>query len=280
MKLVVAVIVGLVVLGVLVWAGAGTTASQVAIAALTTVVTGAVGYFVKFGLDRATTAMQSQEPLEVTLETDPSKISTFQGGAYEVFLPRAGLAAAAPSPPPEVTAFHDWAAARGAAASGTAMLRLIVQAKNAPVVLSSIRAHVVSRETIAPDGVVLERPTAGAASIRRMAVDLDRDDATLQWQRRSGRVAPTTFTLEANEVEIFDITATLTGGAVRWVLVLDYVVGGRNLSRTVPTDGHLELVIAANSPRYVWDWRDGWARDDGTVFTTAELFRAVTEGAS
>jgi hypothetical protein len=262
----------LAVLGLLWLTGAGKVVTGIAVAALTAVITAAVAFFVKYGLENATSAIRLQPPLSITIETNPEKISTFADEPYDVFVPTAGLQSPLLDSLP--TNFYDWTHAMGGVAMGTMRLRLVVQATNAPVVLTRIASHVVLRRPAPQEGVGLRRPSAGVAAVRDMQVSLDQDDSPVRWKRSSGRTNSATFTLEPGEFEIFDISASLTTGAVEWSITVDCLVRGQNASFTLPHDSHLRTVAPVDEP-YVWDFQSGWTRGELGPISTQELARRV-----
>ncbi len=263
-----AALLGVAILIFLAVIGAESWASGIILATITAAFTGSVGYLVKLGLDRATSARSLATPLEVLVETNPAKISTFSSAQWDVFL--SVPVSRFPSGDSPDSNFYEWSRALGAVPLGTAMLRIVITATKAPVVLTGMRAHVLSREVEPPRGVGLRRPTAGVADVRQMEANLDHDDAPLKMRRRSGRASTETFTLQPGETEVFDVTATLSHGAVRWVLLVDYVVGGQASTMVLREDNPLQLVSTPTRP-YVWESGNRWLAIDGRSLSTRQI---------
>ncbi|MDF3298418.1 hypothetical protein [Streptomyces tropicalis] len=124
--------------------------------------------------------------------------------------------------------------------AGGHTVRVVVTATGtAAVVLTQMRAEVVSREDLPGD---LARHAA-EVPVRRFEVRLDPEPPEV----RALAESDFPYRLTADESEVLDVQVTVDRGVVRWVLWLDWASAGRTGSTRVDLHGS-EFLTAARTP--------------------------------
>jgi hypothetical protein len=239
-------------------------------AALATLATAAVGAFVAYFAPRLLDRITGEDRPKISLETNPAAIDTFSDLPQWFVVPRGQHASGTPGQ--GCMGFHSWGADVGGVQAVESNFRVIVQGGGDQVLISGIRARVLERKPPLA-GTGFECPTAGAAEIRAVRIDLDEPDPTglVIEGDDEGAVA---FTVAENETEVFDITASTERCYCRWVLELVTTQGGDEELITVPEDetpfettalpvNRSPFGFSTHRPHYSWNYTDSWFRKVG-----------------
>ncbi|MFK0259622.1 hypothetical protein [Streptomyces sp. NPDC090445] len=125
-------------------------------------------------------------------------------------------------------------------ASGHSVQVIVTGSSPSPVVLTELRAEVVSREE--RHGEV--SPHAAEIPVRRFEVLLDADPPSV----RPLGASDFPYSVAQDESEVLDLVVTTDSGDVRWVLWLDWTTAGRSGSTRVDLGGQ-PFRTAARHPR-------------------------------
>jgi hypothetical protein len=234
----------------------------------TTVLTAAVSWVVTTVADRTKDRLEAGEPVVVTVESDPTRVSGFGDEVRAVAVPAGQVPA--PDPGAGCRDLYTWARARSGVDAGRSLLHLFVRGERAgEVVIHEIRAVVDRRQAPAP-ALELSCHPDGELEDRRLGIDLDSGSPVARYDSAEGN--PFGFTVRRGEVEAFLITATVNSSAVWWHLEIDVVDGDQRRTVRVDDNGRpFATVPAATGGRWRWG-SDGWSAVDlgpGAVGPTA-----------
>jgi hypothetical protein len=239
-------------------------------AALATLATAAVGASVAYFAPRMLDRITGEDRPRVSLQTNPAEIDTFSDLPQWFLVPRGQQASG--NPGQGCMGFHSWGASVGGVQAVETNLRVIVQGGGDQVLISGIRARVLDRKHPLA-GTGFECPSAGAAEIRAVRIDLDEPDPTGQ-VIEGGDEGPVAFTVAENETEVFDITAFTERCYCKWVLELVTTQGGDEEVITVPEDetpfettalpvNRSPFGFSTVRPHYAWNYTDSWSKTVG-----------------
>src|SRR5215210_493697 len=164
-------------------------------AAVATLATAALGAFVAYFAPRALDHLTGEDRPKVTLQTNPAAIDTFSDLPQWVVIPRGQQASGTPGP--GCMGFHSWGAGLGGVEAPESNFRVVVQGGGDQVLISGIRARVLERKPPL-EGTGFQCPSAGAAEIRAVNIDLDEPDPTGRIIK-GGKERPVAFTVAENE---------------------------------------------------------------------------------
>jgi hypothetical protein len=216
----------------------------------TTVLTAVVAWAVPKIAD---TAVEG-DPVSVTVESDPTRVSAYGSEERAVALPEGPLRA--PNPGPTCGDLYAWARAIEGVDAGRTRLHLFTRGEaEGQVVLSGIRA-VVDRRAAPTFGQQLFCSPEGELSNRTLTIDLDTAEPKIRYESADGR--PFGFTLAAGEVEAFLVTAVTTTSSVWWHLEIDVVSGDERRTLRIDDSGRpFATTAAASEGRWKWE-SDRW----------------------
>jgi hypothetical protein len=211
-------------------------------------------------------AAAASDSIWASVEANPAKIVSFSDFGQALVVPRGSEIIGGPSGN-GCLQFHPWVAKRGGVPAEDTYLRLVLQGKHsAAVLVSSLRARIVQRR--APlAGTPLVCPSAGAAEVRFVQLDLDKRPAVGVYAELTENMSvvrrkPVAFTLKENETEVFDIWASTKHCYCKWIMELDLVVNGRQVVKTVTNNGEPFQTTAWSGDRaYEWDYVSSWLLD-------------------
>ena len=228
------------------------------------ILTATIAWSVSHYLPRLVERVENPEPMRFTLFTNPGEIDTFSDDTQVALIPPGRKVSG--SPGPGCRGFHTWLKEYGGADVGTTKLRVILRGSaTSPVVVERMRARVVDRRRPG-GGIPIECPSAGAAAVRSVAIDLDSPDALAHYVTLNG-TKPLAFTLARDESEIFDLRVSTRECHCRWVLDIGFVANGKPDTLTIMDAGEPFETTAPRrkSPVYTWDYTSSWllSRGDG-----------------
>jgi hypothetical protein len=200
--------------------------------------------------------LASKQPLALSIETNPSRISGFDDLPILAVIPDGVQTTGSPGQGCE--GFRPWVRSHGGVDAGSTKLQLIVQGKVAdPVLISAMRVKILERLPRVT-GVHVECPPAAEAQIRAVAIDLDAIPPHVTYQSGSDR--PFGFTVQEGETETFNMVASARRAHYRWLLELDLVVSGKKRTIQV-SDGGRPFETTSTTGRAWWEWnyRDAWS---------------------
>ncbi|MFF9090487.1 hypothetical protein ACF1BE_29660 [Streptomyces sp. NPDC014991] len=227
---------------------------------VTTVVLGLVSWAVTYLTTKAESLTQSDEPLvTVSVETNPALVGAFEDKAMMGVVPVGTRSTRGPGT--GCQAFHDWLISIGGVDAGDSKLQVAVQgAASQQVQINNMRVILLKREKPTPS-VGLSCPSAGAANLRPITIDLDQAVPRARYQAK-GRLFG--FTVNKGDIETFLVTATAKKARYTWYLELDVVSQGKKA--TVRVDNYGKPFITAPAPEslgWSWNYSDAWYPDDG-----------------
>lgn len=222
----------------------------------TTALTGAVSWWVTQLLTEASAERKAQDPVSVSLETNPSRIGGASDQPINAMFPGGKMGG---DPGPGCDGFRPWVVAQGGIDAGSTKVQIIVQGRVPdPVQISNFRVH-VHRTSPPLTGTFVECPPAAEAQFRAIAVDLDSTPPRVTYRSPSGN--PFGFTLKEGESETFNVIATAQRRYYEWFVELDLVVNGRRQTIRVSDNGKPFQTNPAGSESWSWNYSDGWIRD-------------------
>ncbi len=239
--------------------------------------TAAVGTFVAYFAPRLLDQITGENDLEISLQTNPAAIDTFNDLSQELIVPRGN--AVTGDPGQGCSGFSAWGAHVGGVRASRTDMRIIAQAGADQVSISGIRARMIQREPPL-QGTGFVCPSAGAVEIRSVAIDLDEPDPTGRVVE-GGKSEAVAFTVGENDTEIFDITAFTEKCYCKWVLELVTTQGGDEKIVTVDNDGVPFETTAwgtdplsdfgprITGPYYSWDYEKRWYGPGGKSYPAA-----------
>lgn len=253
-----------------------TVPGKVAAALITAVVGAAVAYFAPGILDSLT----GRDEIQVSVQTDPMKIDTFDDLGRSVVIPYAEPAGGSPGPGCE--GFDRWADQFGAVDASRTDFRIVVQGGSETTYIGGIRAQLLERAGPLP-GVGFRCPSAGGAEVRSVVVDLDQGGAspTGVWVVGDSE-KNISFTVAPGETEVFDVTAHTEACFCRWKLELVTTQGGEEKIVTIDNHGKpfettawgghpaWEETQLHTPPYYDWNWTEEKWRATQDYETLAE----------
>lgn len=240
-----------------------TVPGKLAAALLTAVVGAAVAYFLPGILDSLT----GKDELQISVQTDPAKIDTFNDLAQMVIVPYSQHAGGDPGG--GCGGFASWAEGVGGIDASRTDFRVVVQGGSETVYIGGIRARLLERNQPL-SGVGFRCPSAGVAEVRSVVIDLDQrgSDPVGVWVV-GGAEKNISFTVAPGETEIFDVTAHTEACFCKWVLELETTQGGEEKVVTVEDHGRPFETTAWGGapvweappplhlpPFYDWNWSD------------------------
>jgi hypothetical protein len=258
-----------------------TAPGKVAAALLTALVGVGVTYFVPGLLDSLT----GKDKLQISLQTNAAEIDTFSDLSRTVVVPFDE--AATGSPGPGCIGFLPWATEVGGVRASRTDMRLVVQGGSEEIYIGGMRARVLARSRPL-EGTAFQCPTAGAAEVRTVVIDLDQPGPEAPGVWVVGDVERSiSFTVAPEETEVFDITVHTEECLCKWVLELVTTQGGEE--EIVEVDDHgapFETTSWAGSPTwesslpsdqrlsyYAWDWEEAWTRTSAGEYEPDAIFR-------
>ena len=261
-----------------------TVPGKVAAALVTASVGAVVAYFAPGVIDSLT----GNDELQINVQTNAGEIDTFDDLGRTVVVPFDETAAG--NPGQSCTGFLPWAAEVGGVRAARSDLRLVVQGGSEEVYIGGMRARLLER--LQPlEGTAFRCPSAGAAEIRSVVIDLDRRGSEAAGVWVEGDVEKSiSFTVAPGETEVFDVTAHTEECFCRWVLELVTTQGGEE--KIVEVDDHgrpfettaweggsdWETASREDLSSYQWNWSDAWTRTYKGDYEIDAIFRP-TEGA-
>jgi hypothetical protein len=240
-----------------------TVPGKLAAAILTAVVGAAVAYFAPGILDSLT---GKDEP-QISVQTDPAKIDTFDDLAQMVIVPYSKHAGG--NPGSGCDGFASWAEGVGGVDASRTDFRVVVQGGSETIYIGGIRARLLERSQ-ALSGVGFRCPSAGAAEVRSVVIDLDQRGSNPAgvWVV-GGSEKNISFTVAPGETEVFDVTAHTETCFCKWALELETTQGGEEKVITVEDHGHpFETTAWGGAPAweappplqlppfYDWNWSE------------------------
>jgi hypothetical protein len=251
-------------------------APKAVVAAVVTAVIGAIAaYFVPHVLDQ----IRGENRLHVRLESNPGTIDTFADISHRVIVP--GGRKVGGNPGPGCAGFYPWATAFGGVPAGESNFRLVVQGGGDQTLIEGIRARVLERDPPL-NGTGFVCPTQGALRPRSVCINLDEPNPIGRVVRysefhKSCEGRPVSFTVAANETEVFDVSATTEACYCKWVLELVTTQGGEEKIVSVPGGGEqfdtTPWPASPSRPQYTWDPFGSQWSSGGTTYppNVAEL---------
>ena len=253
------------------WAGLWKKLKTVPGAALGAIGVAVVGLVVTYFGPRLLDRLTAEDRPKISVRANPASIDTFSDQAQFLIVPYGRRAVGGPKGP-GCSGFRSWGASVGGIPAGATNFRLIVQGGGAEVLISGMRAKVMSRKRPVP-GTGFRCPGAGEAEIRAIRIDLD-DPTPAGRVIRGGKKGPVSFTVAKDETEVFDISATTKTCYCRWLLELDTTQDGQAKVISVSDHGKpFETTVLPGNTGfdfgpgrlfYDWNWEEGeWWVDRG-----------------
>jgi hypothetical protein len=197
----------------------------------TTALVAAISYVVPKIIDRLTTS--DSPPVTVTVTSDPSRVSGFNGTERAVAVP--GNDVVAPDPGPGCADLYPWSRANGGADAGASRLHLLVRgADEGQVAITQIRAVIEERAPVRR-GQQFHCLPEGELPNRVLSIDLDDERPVAAYETADGK--PFGFTVAPGEVESFLITAIVARATARWHLAIDVTAGSEQHTIEVDDGG-------------------------------------------
>jgi hypothetical protein len=233
----------------------------IAASAAPAVVTGALGWFARSGLER----IRARRPVFVHVECDVAviygSVPDWVGAAYFF---DCGVTEVPVDPPATGVEWWKWATANhGVAALFSEIMVTIVSRTAETVVVDGFRGQLVAAEP-APIGSIVVHPVGGADIVKRQAsLRFGSMGITSRFieagsgQERGGF----TFALAAGEPARLSVTGSADEDRYlyRWKGVLDLIVAGRRRSIQISDSGQPFLLHGGGACPH-FEWRDGaWA---------------------
>ncbi len=231
--------------------------------ALTTAVTVLVTWLTTQGLAVLERQRDLEDAVTISVQTNPQQVAPFSGEGVSVVMPP--QTKVAPDPGEGCNDFHPTLTGAGGADADQTRLQVVVQGSaTAAVLLSNLRAVVTKREQPLT-GTVASCPSAGAAQIHSVRIDLDAQNAVAKLESSNDHFG---FTIAEGETETFLVTAETQGCFCEWHLELEMVVAGHRQYREVWNGTQpFRTSASSDSTKLVeWDWSGSWSvwNDYGT----------------
>jgi hypothetical protein len=226
--------------------------------ALTTALTVLVTWLVTQALTSVERERDLANPVTVSVESNPANIGAFSDLSIEVALPAS--VQTAPDPGSGCGRFHPKLLGMGAADAGATHLQVVVQGSTSEAVLvSNMRAVVTERERPST-GPLAVCPSAGAAQIRPVSIDLDDQSPAAELQSGDAEFG---FTVAQGETETFLVSATTEECFCEWHLEVELVVAGERRVEEISDRGQPFSTTASSAltPRLEWDYEGIWYAD-------------------
>lgn len=222
---------------------------------LTTALTTAVSWGATVVLTHVTTPRAAKhDPIAVSVETDPSRISGISSAGVVGVIPTSVRTQG--SPGGGCDGFHNWLIKNHGIDAGRTSLQLVLQGRSdSAVLISSMRVRILSKLPL-KEGIPVACPTAGEAQIRSISVNLDSTPPAVDYRSNSG--APFGFTLAKGETETFLVTAHAARATYRWAIDLDVVVDGVRKTLNVKGPDGFWTTATPSGPDWEWNYRDAW----------------------
>jgi hypothetical protein len=223
---------------------------------LTTVLTTAVSWGVTAVLARVTSSRAVEhDPIAVSLETDPSRISGISTAGVFGVIPASVHTQGSPGSGCE--GFHSWLNRNHGIEAGRTSLQLVLQGESdSAVLISAMRVRVLAKLAL-QDGIPVACPTAGEAQVRSISVNLDTTPPTVDY--RSNSTGTFGFTLAKGETETFLVTASASRATYRWAIDLEVVIDGARKTLRVGEPDGLWTTARPSGPHWEWNFRDAWS---------------------
>lgn len=188
-------------------------------------------------------------PPAATASTDPTPIAALR--SVSDYCKSGWVVPASPAElePRGDTLWNDWAAAVKGVKADLDLLELTVQGPtDAQVIITGIRAKVLSREPAA-EGTHVRVGCGGEAEYRHVDIDLDKEVPVVSpAEGGAGKPLRTPYEVSSQDAEIFAINAHTSQYDVEWVLEVDWASMGRTGTLTVPEqDGPLHITGSLNT---------------------------------
>jgi len=223
---------------------------------VTIALTAAVSWVATQAVSQIGGNIASKQPLAISIETNPSRISGFDDLPIYAVIP--GGVRIAGSPGQGCEGFRPWVRSQGGVDAGSSKLQLVVQGKVPdPVIISVLRVKILQRSPRIT-GVPVVCPPAAEAQIRAVAVDLDAIPPQVTYQ--SGSNKHFGFTVKEGETETFNIVASTRRADFKWLIELDLVVSGKKRTIEVSDNGQpFETTPATGQAWWSWNYSDAWS---------------------
>lgn len=228
--------------------------------------TAAINHLVPELLGKITRGLQVPTYLNIAVELNPMKISSFSDDSLDYLLPRT---ADLTSPPGSDEDFYALCSSAGGVPVGRSRFRISLEgaSPDGTVLLTGLRARILARDKLPECGFPVRRPSAGEVDVRHVHIDLDDAEPVARWSRTPGGTRKgINFALAKGEVEVLDIVATASRDLISWEVQLNYVANGKNGSAVVPVG---TMQTAGVQPQRWYEWLPGcWSEvgaDEGVL---------------
>ena len=216
---------------------------------LATALTAAVSWGATEILSGIKSDIEADEPLAVSLETNPARTGAFGDKPIFAVIPRGVTTSGDPGE--GCDGFRPWVNREGGVDARTTKFQLVLQGKVSQAVLvSALRAKILDDgPPVAGSPVVC--PPAAEAQFRAVSIDLDATPPVVRYGSGLGKQFG--FTVNQGETETFNVVASARKAYYRWEAELEVVVEGD--TRTIEiTDGGDSFQTTAAPGRAWWSW--------------------------
>ena len=238
------------------------TGRRAAVAAASIAATAVIGWAVAYYAPGIVSHRAEGPPVFTDVQDDPFTIDTFRNLPIPMMLPASTVSRRTENPPVNwCSGFHGWGRNLGGADVYATHVRLIVQgATDKAVIVTGISARVLKHQPI--HGLYVRCPTAGAAQIRALHMNLDSPNPLAVYLVKGSRT-PFGFTLRKGETEVFDLTATThSTEMLEWNLVLYLTVDGQQQKIEIQDRGAPFRTISAQKVSW-YAWTGAWTAPGG-----------------
>ena len=224
----------------------------------TVLVTAVIGWAVAYYAPGVLSHKTESPPVVTDVLDDPYAIDTFNNLPIAMLLPASAASPVTKNPPARwCSGFHMWGRRLGGADVNATHFRLIVQGTaDKAVIITGISARVLNHKSV--NGLNVVCPTAGAAQIRSLTMNLDSPNLSAVYLVK-GSLSPFGFTLRKGETEVFDVTAITTSSEMlEWNILLHLTVDGREQTIVVQDRGAPFRTVAEHKGK--WSvWTGSWS---------------------
>ena len=230
--------------------------------ALTTALTVVVTWLVTQGLTGVERDRELADPVTLNVEANPANVGAFSDLSIEIALP--STTQTAPDPGSGCGDFHPKMLGMGAADAGVTRLQVVVQGSTSEAVLISNMRAVVTKREKPWTGPLAVCPSAGAAQIRPVSIDLDSQSPAAKPQSGDFEFG---FTVAQGETETFLVSATTEKCFCEWHLEVELVVAGERRVQAIFNSGRPFRTTAASdlTPRLEWNYDGVWHGDEDEI---------------